>query len=477
MLASLHKQTDRADKLEAELRAMSTSHSILNTAVTQLNSLLTRLTTAEETLKTTQTALNTLTNTQHSHQQQLATHHGTLAQYGVTLKELQTNGMLVVGTLERKADVSEVEKKASGMKVAQVERLVLQQANELEKLREKVRESERDCEMMREQVKDSSTQRERLTLMERDVQQHRHELNGLQTSQDGWQQQLAAYETTQSASARVAAVEDAVNAAAREQQLLSKKEMKRFERDVVAYVNQQTSSHSLVHHAHHTATVPPHSTVPASSSASSASGHLHTGLTPLSLPSAPLDSAYSASNTAAATVVQLKCLSCSAGPVDIQRAKSIQLATASATADNQPLTERTKLLHNQWVDSITIGDQTYITGIDGNVYKGQRPHTADGSSISRRDRQSRNGDSGWEEQKEAEVLTVVDGRESMVFAEETRRKQSLEAKKRETGGNSVSNYKPQRLMVSGTGQIVRAPNVTDRELRSARVSGSASSRR
>ena len=64
----------------------------------------------------------------------------------------------------------------------------------------------------------------------------------------------------------------------------------------------------------------------------------------------------------------------------------------------------------------------------------------------------------------------------MVFAEETRRKQTLDTKKRETGGSSISNYKPQRLMVNGSGQIVRAPSMTDRELKSARTGGSTSRR-
>ena len=479
MLASLHKQTERADKLEAELRATSTNHNILNTAVTQLQSILTRLSTAEETLKATQTNLTTLTNTQHAHNSHLTTHSTTLAQHAVTLKELQTNATLVLGAMERKADVSEVDKKASGMKLQQVERLVLQQAQELERLREKVRESERECEMMGEKVKDSSTQRERLTLVERDMQLHSDELLALQSAQDGWQQQLAACETSESMAARVAAVEEAVAAAAKEQQLSNKKEMKRFERDVVAYINQQTSNNPFAHHNQHTSTVVPHSSAPASaSSASSTLGHLHTGLTPLALPSAPLDSGYAASHTAAATVVQFKCLSCSSAPVDMQGAKSIQLASATATVDQPPLTERTRLLHNQWVDSVTIGDQTYITGIDGNVYKGQRPHTADSASsrAAAAGRQQAQTARRWEEEKEAEVAAVAERSESMVFAEETRRKQSLEAKKRDTGGSSVSNYKPQRLMVSGTGQIVRAPHSSDRELRSARV-GSATSRR
>jgi len=474
VLASLHKQTERADKLEAELHAMSSNHSTLATAVTQLHSILTRLSTAEETLKTSQTTLNTLTNTQHAHNQHLATHNTTLTQHAVTLKELQTNATLVVGTLERKADSSEVDKKASGLKVQQVERLVLQQAAELERLREAVRGSERECELMREQVADSASQRERLILVERDMQQHNTQLRAMRSTQDDWQQQLSAFETTESMAARVAAVEEAVSAAAREQQQLNKKEMKRFERDVVAYINQQTASHAFAHHTtHHAASIPSHSTGAASSSSASNSGHLHTGLTPLVLPSAPLvDSTHSA----AATVVQLKCLSCSAAPVDMQGAKSLQLATATASADQPPLTERTALLHNQWVDSVTIGDQTYITGIDGNVYKGQRPHTADGGG--RGGRQQAAG-KRWEEEKEADVLTVAaaDRSESMVFAEESRRKQTLEAKKRETGSSSVSNYKPQRLMVSGTGQIVRAPNMTDRELRSARASGSSSSRK
>ena len=476
MLASLHKQTERADKLEAELHAVSTNHSLLNTAVTQLQAILTRLSTAEETLKAAQTHLSTLTNSQHAHTQHITAQHATLSQHAVTLKELQTNAALVLGTLDRKAEVSDVEKKASALKLQQVERLVLQQAQELERLREKVRESERDCESMREKVSDSTAQRERLRLVERSMQQHSDDMHAMRSIQDDWQQQLAAFETSESVAARVAAVEDAVTAAAKEQQQLNKKEMKRFERDVVAYINQQTSSQPIAHHVHHANSIVAHSAAPASS-ASSTSGHLHTGLTPLSLPSAPSDSAYSATNTAAATVVQLRCLSCSAAPVDMQGAKSIQLASAMAGVDNPPLTERTRLLHNQWVDSVTIGDQTYITGIDGNVYKGhQRPHTADSAGSSRRGRQSQAA-ARWEEEKEADVLTATDTSQSLVFAEERRRKQSLDLKKREMGGSAVSNYKPQRLMVSGTGQIIRAANATDRELRSARLSGSSTSRR
>ena len=474
MLAGLHKQTERAGKLEAELHTMSVNHSLLQTANTQLQAIHSRLTTAEDTLKASQTHISTLTNTTHAHTQHLTTHSTTLSQHEVILKELQTNATLVVGTLERKADVSEVEKKASGLKLQQVERVVLQQAQELEKLREKVRETERECDLLREKVQDSATQRERLTLVERDMQQHSNDMRAFHTTQDGWQQQLAAFETSESVAARMAAVEEAVSAAAKEQHQSNKREMKRFERDVVAYINQQTAPHPPVHH--HANSIPSHSTGPVSSSSSSTAGQLHTGLTALSLPSAPLDSTFGAAHTAAATVTQLKCLSCSAAPVDMQGAKSIQLAAATASEDNPPLTERTRLLNNQWVDSVSIGDQTYITGIDGNVYRGQRPHTADSGSSSRGGRQLQSA-KRWEEEKEADVLTVADRSESMVFADETRRKQSLETKKRETGSSTVRNHKPQRLMVSGTGQIVRAHNPSDRELRSARVSGSASSRR
>ena len=88
--------------------------------------------------------------------------------------------------------MSEVEKKASALKLGQVERLVLQQAGDIEKMREKVRASERECELMNEKVSDSAVQRERLILVERDVQQHRLDISTLRTSQDGWQEQLAA---------------------------------------------------------------------------------------------------------------------------------------------------------------------------------------------------------------------------------------------------------------------------------------------
>ena len=152
VLASLQKQTERADKLEAELQSMASHRATLDTAVTQLHSILGRLSSTEESLAQAHTSLSSLTNHQHAHATNLATHHTALAQYGVTLKELQTNASLVSGMLERKAEASEVDKKASAVKVAQVERMALQQAQEVERLRERVRECERDCEATREQA-------------------------------------------------------------------------------------------------------------------------------------------------------------------------------------------------------------------------------------------------------------------------------------------------------------------------------------
>ena len=447
VLASLRRQSERTARLESDLLLISSQYSAVQGAVTQIASLVTRLSSSEESVRQLNSSVSTLHSSLNAHSADIDSHSRQLTQHALTTKELQTSSTLLLSLLDTKATTAELDKKASATKLAQVERLQLLHSKEVDELRERVNTAMLDFTDVRERVHDSQLQRERLTEVDRDLQAVRGELADMRHKEDNLQSRIDGCHTRAEVDDAIAAMEAKLLSTSKDLHSTAKKEFRRFERDVVAYIN---ANSSYAGPALPSSPSPP----PAPSHPG---GQLRTGLagvTPLSLPPASYDpdAALSSLPTAAAAIIHYACLSCSTHSTAV-----LPQSPPPPPDTHRPLTSRPTLPP---ATLLSTGDTTWVTGTDGNMYRGDpggrggggRPRTAEGVRGGRGGGGGGDGGGEWREEKEE-----VDGKESLVFAEETRRRKGLEGGSGKEGGGGVSRLRPQRLMVNGSGQLVKAP--------------------